>query len=123
MAGLRLAHGKKIVTMDDDLQHSPDDLPALLAALGEDQDVCYAGFHNKRHALWKRAGSSFNDIMATLLLGKPKGLYLSPFKAMVSGVRDEVVKFTVASPASRSTTTLAPTASRDTVCASRFHSG
>ncbi|KAG1385613.1 hypothetical protein G6F59_017305 [Rhizopus arrhizus] len=66
---LRLAHGKKIVTMDDDLQHSPDALPALLAALGEDQDVCYAGFHNKRHALWKRAGSSFNDIMATLLLG------------------------------------------------------
>ncbi len=94
LAGLRLASGKKIVTMDDDLQHCPDDIPQLLAALGEDHDVCYAAFHSKRHALWKRAGSAFNDLMATMLLGKPKGLYLSPFKAMVAGVRDEVVKFT-----------------------------
>jgi len=94
MAGLRLASGRYIVTMDDDLQHSPDDVPELLRALGESHDVCYAAFRSKRHALWKRLGSKFNDLVANRLLGKPKGLYLSPFKAMVSGIRDEVVKFT-----------------------------
>jgi len=94
MAGLRVASGAKIVTMDDDLQHSPTDIPALLSALDAGYDVCYGGFHSKQHALWKRAGSSFNDLVANKVLGKPKGLYLSPFKAMVAGVRDEVIKFT-----------------------------
>jgi polyisoprenyl-phosphate glycosyltransferase len=94
MAGLRVASGAKIVTMDDDLQHSPTDIPTLLGELGDRFDVCYGGFHSKQHALWKRAGSSFNDLVANKVLGKPKGLYLSPFKAMVSGVKDEVIKFT-----------------------------
>lgn len=94
MSGLRMARGKRIVTMDDDLQHSPTDIPKLLSALDASYDVCYASFHAKRHALWKRLGSSFNDRMATRLLDKPRGLYLSPFRAMVSGVRDELVKFT-----------------------------
>ncbi len=93
MCGLRMARGKRIVTMDDDLQHAPIDIPRLLSALGDRYDVCYAGFHSKRHALWKRLGSNFNDWAATQLLGKPKGLYLSPFRAMVSGVRDELIKF------------------------------
>jgi len=93
MAGLRLASGKVVVTMDDDLQHAPDDIPTLIAALNEGSDVCYASFHVKQHALWKRLGSSFNDLVANRLLGKPKGLYLSPFKAMVAGVKDEVVRF------------------------------
>lgn len=94
MAGLRVARGQQIITMDDDLQHNPDDIPALLAALGDGYDVCYAGFHSKQHALWKKAGSALNDRMAVYLLGKPQGLYLSPFRAMVAGVREELVKFT-----------------------------
>ncbi|PZP60896.1 MAG: glycosyltransferase [Pseudoxanthomonas spadix] len=94
MAGLRVARGRQIVTMDDDLQHDPDDIPKLLAALSEGYDVCYAGFHAKQHALWKKLGSAFNDRMAVYLLGKPPGLYLSPFRAMVSGIRDELIKFT-----------------------------
>lgn len=94
MAGLRVARGRQIVTMDDDLQHDPDDIPKLLAALAQGYDVCYAGFHAKQHALWKKLGSAFNDRMAVYLLGKPPGLYLSPFRAMVSGIRDELIKFT-----------------------------
>ncbi|KLD75827.1 glycosyltransferase family 2 protein [Xanthomonas hyacinthi] len=94
MAGLRVARGRQIVTMDDDLQHNPEDIPQLLAALAEGYDVCYASFHAKQHALWKKAGSAFNDRMAVYLLGKAPGLYLSPFRAMVSGIRDELIKFT-----------------------------
>ncbi|MFA6230636.1 MAG: glycosyltransferase family 2 protein [Rhodanobacter sp.] len=94
MAGLRRASGRYIVTMDDDLQHSPSDIPLLVSQLGEEFDVCYSRFRSKKHALWKRLGSRFNDIVASQLLAKPKGLYLSPFKAMVRGVRDEVIRFT-----------------------------
>jgi glycosyltransferase involved in cell wall biosynthesis len=94
MAGLRRASGQYIVMMDDDLQHSPADIPLLIAQLDSGLDVCYTRFRSKQHALWKRLGSRFNDLVARQLLAKPKGLYLSPFKAMVRGVRDEVVRFT-----------------------------
>lgn len=92
-AGLRECRGKIIVTMDDDLQHSPSDIPTLIEALGSEYDICYGAFRDRKHATWKQLGSKFNDLAATWLLGKPKGLYLSPFKAMTCGLRDEVVKF------------------------------
>lgn len=94
LAGLRYARGQFIVTMDDDLQHDPMDVPKIVAKLEEGHDVCYSRFRSKRHAWWKRAGSAFNDLVANHLLSKPKGLYLSPFKGMTRGVLEEVVEFT-----------------------------
>jgi len=93
MAGLTVARGKIIVTMDDDLQHAPSDIPLLCRKIEEGYDVCYAQFRNRQHALWKRIGSKVNDRLACILLDKPRGLYLSPFRAMRDVVRDEVVKY------------------------------
>jgi len=93
MAGLTVAQGKIIVTMDDDLQHAPSDIPLLCRKIEEGFDVCYAQFRSRRHALWKRVGSKLNDRLACVLLDKPRDLYLSPFRAMRDVVRDEVVKY------------------------------
>jgi glycosyltransferase involved in cell wall biosynthesis len=93
LTGLRYALGKYIVMMDDDLQHDPGDVPKIIAALKAGNDVCYAKFRAKRHAMWKRIGSQFNSIVANRLLNKPKGLYLSPFKGIVRGIRDQMVQF------------------------------
>jgi undecaprenyl-phosphate 4-deoxy-4-formamido-L-arabinose transferase len=93
MAGLNYARGDAIVTMDDDLQHSPDDIGALREKLNEGYDVCYARFTSRKHASWKVFGSKVNDWLARLLLGKPKGIYLSPYRCLSRGIRDELVKF------------------------------
>jgi undecaprenyl-phosphate 4-deoxy-4-formamido-L-arabinose transferase len=93
MAGLAVTRGRCIVTMDDDLQHDPADVPRLLEALRAGHDLVYAQFPRRNHALWKRAGSRFNDLVAQRLLKKPKGLYLSPFRGFVSGLRDEVLRY------------------------------
>lgn len=93
MAGLNFARGKVIVCMDDDLQHSPNDIPALVAKIDEGNDLCYAQFGERHHAAWKKAGSKLNDALAVLLLDKPPGLYLSPFKAMSAAVKDEVIRY------------------------------
>ena len=93
MAGLHYAKGEVIVTMDDDLQHSPADIPAIVDAIHAGADLCYAQFSEQKHALWKRAGSAFNNFVANRLLKKPKGLYLSPFRGMTSNLRDEVLRY------------------------------
>lgn len=93
MAGLAHARGEAIVTMDDDLQHSPKDIGALLRKLNEGYDVCYGTFKSRKHAAWKVVGSRINDYLATVLLGKPRGLYLSPFKCFSRAIRDELIKY------------------------------
>lgn len=93
MAGLAHARGDYIVTMDDDLQHAPLDIPRLVSMLEAGADVCYAQFQSRKHARWKLLGSRFNDFVAQRLLKKPKGLYLSPFRAMRAEIRDEILRY------------------------------
>ena len=93
MAGFRQARGRVIVTMDDDLQHAPEDIPLLLAELAQGRDVVYARFKSRKHAGWKVAGSRLNDLVASYLMKKPKGLYLSPFRAMTADIRDDILRY------------------------------
>ena len=93
MAGFSKARGHVIVTMDDDLQHAPEDIPLLLAELAQGRDMVYARFKSRKHAGWKVAGSRLNDLVAGYLMNKPKGLYLSPFRAMTADIRDDILRY------------------------------
>ena len=94
MAGLNYACGNVTVIMDDDLQHSPSDVIRLYTKILEGYDVCYTKFEHIHHPLWKRLGSAFNDRVARILLDKPAGVYLSSFKALSAGLREEIIKYT-----------------------------
>jgi undecaprenyl-phosphate 4-deoxy-4-formamido-L-arabinose transferase len=93
MAGLAQAKGQIIVTMDDDLQHSPRDIPSLVAQIEQGHDVAYAHFRTRKHPLWKILGSRLNNTVAGYLMKKPTDLYLSPFRAFKSVIRDEVLRY------------------------------
>jgi len=93
MAGLNFVRGRRVVIMDDDLQHAPEDIPALLRAAESGSDVVYAGFPEKKQSLLKNLGSWFNDQAANIILDKPGSVYLSPFKAVSREVVDEIVKY------------------------------
>ncbi len=86
MAGFSQITGKYVVIMDDDLQHSPYDIVNLYAKITEGFDICYANFHVIKQAGWKNLGSRFNGYLADLLLKKPKGVYMSPYKIIDSEV-------------------------------------
>lgn len=93
MAGLRAANGARIVVMDDDLQHAPEDIGKLLAKLEEGYDLCYAAFRRPQHALWKTAGSAFRDLTVHALLGMPRGMRISSFKAMSADIAREITRY------------------------------
>ena len=88
MAGFRFITGKYVVIMDDDLQHSPYDIQNLYNKIEEGYDICYANFNTRKHAAWKNSGSRFNGFLADILLQKPKGIYMSPYKI----INSEVIK-------------------------------
>lgn len=92
LAGLNHAKGKWIIIMDDDLQHSPYDIPKLYTQAQKGFDVVYADFKQKKQKLWKNLGSWLNGKVSEITLGKPKGIYLSPFKIISSSVVKEMCK-------------------------------
>jgi glycosyltransferase involved in cell wall biosynthesis len=58
MCGFRIARGAIVVTMDDDLQHPPEAVPDLVAALeARGLDLVYGTYTIKEHASWRNAGS------------------------------------------------------------------
>ncbi len=93
LAGLRIAKGNYCVIMDDDLQHNPIDILILHNECKKGFDVCYANFTSLKQTTVKNIGSSTNGKMAELLVSKPKGIYLSPFKIINKSTVLEVAKF------------------------------
>ena len=93
LAGLRAATGEFVVTMDDDLQNPPSEVPKLLhAAQSEKRDVIYTSFDEKKHSGWRNFGSWFTNFLANWSIDKPNGLYLSSFRCLSRLVVDEVAK-------------------------------
>jgi glycosyltransferase involved in cell wall biosynthesis len=93
LAGLRIAKGNYCVIMDDDLQHNPKDIIALYNECKKGYDVCFANFNSLKQTTVKNIGSTTNGRMAELLVSKPKGIYLSPFKIINKSTVSEIAKF------------------------------
>ncbi len=93
LAGLRIAKGNYCVIMDDDLQHSPSEINNLYKECKKGFDVCYANFTSLKQTTVKNIGSSTNGKMAEMLVSKPKGIYLSPFKIINKSTVTEIAKF------------------------------
>lgn len=94
MAGLNYATGDYVAVVDDDLQNPPSEVLKLFNYTMTNQlDVVYTTYFRKKHPRFRNFGSWFNDVSATLLLGKPKLLYLSSFKCMTRYVLEEIIKY------------------------------
>jgi undecaprenyl-phosphate 4-deoxy-4-formamido-L-arabinose transferase len=94
MAGLSKITGDYTVIMDDDFQNPPSEVIKLVnTALGDNYEVVYSYYKEKKHSSFKNFGSWFNDKVANLVLRKPKNLYLSGFKVLSRFLVNEIVKY------------------------------
>ncbi len=94
LAGLSHARGRYIAVLDDDGQNPPEEIVPMLQELKrKNYDVVYGHYIDKQHSWFRNAGSRFNDRIATLMLHKPKDLYLSSFKVMDRFLVGEIVKY------------------------------
>jgi len=93
LAGLRASSGRYAITMDDDLQNPPSEIPKLLAvAEAENRDVVFGIYERKEHAWWRNAGSQLTNLIADFVVEKPKKLYLCSFRCLSRFVVDEITK-------------------------------
>jgi len=94
LAGFKQARGRYVAVLDDDGQNPPEEVLKMLQELKrKNYDVVYGHYIEKKHSAFRNLGSWFNDRIATIMLHKPKDLYLSSFKVMSRFVVDEITKY------------------------------
>jgi undecaprenyl-phosphate 4-deoxy-4-formamido-L-arabinose transferase len=93
MCGLNYVTGDYAAIIDDDFQNPPSEIKKLLDEAQKGFDVVYSKYKSKKHHFLRNIGSRFNDRMATILLEKPKGLYLSSFKVISKPMIDEIISY------------------------------
>jgi glycosyltransferase involved in cell wall biosynthesis len=81
LCGIRAATGGVIVTMDDDLQHPPEEIPKLLAELDRGFDVVYGTPEREEHSLFRNIASVTTKIALQNVMGAQIARRVSAFRA------------------------------------------
>jgi glycosyltransferase involved in cell wall biosynthesis len=81
LCGIRSAKNPIIVTMDDDLQNPPEEIPKLLAALDEDNDVVYGTSAKENHGLWRNLASQITKLVLQKAMGAKTARSVGAFRA------------------------------------------
>jgi glycosyltransferase involved in cell wall biosynthesis len=88
-AGFHESKGDIIISMDGDLQHDPEDLPALISKIDEGYDIASGWrYHRVDNALTRKLPSR----MANWLMAKVSGVPLHDFGTTFKAYRAEVLK-------------------------------
>jgi glycosyltransferase involved in cell wall biosynthesis len=87
LCGIRAARYAVVVTMDDDLQHPPEELPKLLRELEAGADVVYGVAAHEPHGFRRGAASRLTKWLLGRLTGG-SGHGISAFRAFRTRLRD-----------------------------------
>jgi glycosyltransferase involved in cell wall biosynthesis len=88
LAGIRQAKGEVIVTMDDDLQNPPEEVPKLLEKLAKGHAVVYGNPHQEQHGMFRDNASLFVKIALRVGFGYKHASHTSSFRAFRAQLRD-----------------------------------
>jgi undecaprenyl-phosphate 4-deoxy-4-formamido-L-arabinose transferase len=88
LCGIRAAKGEVIVTLDDDLQHPPEEIPRLLAKLDESYDVVYGPPEHEQHGLMRDLASQITKLALEGAMGAANARQVSALRVFRTRLRD-----------------------------------
>lgn len=93
LCGIRAARHDIIVTMDDDLQHPPSEIPRLLAALAAGADVVYGTPEREQHGIFRDLASQITKFALQHSMGVSVARKVSAFRAFRTGLREAFIHY------------------------------
>ncbi len=87
LCGIRLAQYKFIITMDDDLQHSPVEIFRLIKKINKGYDVVYGMPHKTKHILWRNFASKITKLALQSIMGVDIARKVSAFRIFRTSLR------------------------------------
>jgi len=88
LCGIRHANYDTIVTLDDDLQHPPEEIPKLLARFHEGFDVVYGPPQNEKHGLLRDIASQITKAGLRSAVGAETARMVCAFRVFHTQLRD-----------------------------------
>lgn len=93
ITGFRYVTGDVVVCLDDDGQTPASEMFKLIDKLDEGYDVVFAKYADKKHSFGRNLGSKVNDLMARVLLEKPKDLSIMSYFCCKRFIVEEVIRY------------------------------
>lgn len=93
LAGIRAVTGDVIITLDDDLQNPPEEIPKLLAALEAGADVVYGPPLKEAHGLLRTLASQMTKIAVQEGMGKTVARQISTFRVFRTMLRNSFAEY------------------------------
>jgi len=88
LCGIRRARHGVVITLDDDLQHPPEEIPTLLNALTSDRDVVYGTPQKEQHGLFRDLASQITKIALRSAMGAAMARDASAFRVFRTEIRE-----------------------------------
>jgi len=88
LCGIREARNEVIITMDDDLQIPPEEIPVLLSALTDDQDVVYGVRDREGHSLLRNFAARLTKLVLQKSMGAEVASKITSFRAFRRDLRE-----------------------------------
>ena len=88
LCGIRVARHGVIVTIDDDLQTPPDEVPRLLAQLEQGYDVVYGTPEKEAHGFLRNMASRITKLALQSAVGAETARKVSAFRAFRTHLRE-----------------------------------
>lgn len=93
LCGIRHARFEIIVTMDDDLQHPPEEIPTLIDALTDEYDVVYGTPQQQQHGLFRGVAARVTKMVLQSAMGADTARRISAFRAFRTHLKDGMETF------------------------------
>jgi len=93
LCGIRAAAGTVVVTLDDDLQHLPEEIPKLLDALSGEVDVVYGTPLAEQHGLLRDLASRVTKMVLQRAMGAEIAGSVSAFRAFRTELREAFAQY------------------------------
>jgi glycosyltransferase involved in cell wall biosynthesis len=93
LCGIRAARYEVVVTLDQDLQHPPEEIPQLLAKLEEGYDVVYGAPRKLPQSLLRNVMTASIKWILAKVIGLPSVHNVSAFRAFRTHLREAFVNF------------------------------
>lgn len=88
LCGIRAARYATLITMDDDLQHPPELLPALVSRLTDEVDVVYGSPEKQRHGLLRDLASVVTKFALQNAVGAETARVVSAWRVLRTELRE-----------------------------------
>lgn len=93
LCGIRMAKFEYTLTMDDDLQHPPEEINKILSVIQKGYDVVYGIPEKMQHSSWRNFFSKNVKLILARIMGIPRVRDISSFRLFRTNLRDAFSTF------------------------------